>query len=71
MTRKWILWLLAILILLPSAYLLYTYQSIKSTAVRIYEEREPSPVVPTFVHDRTTIQVGEKNMKDADPCTHF
>lgn len=69
MTRKWILWLLAILILLPSAYLLYTYQSIKSTAVRIYEEREPSPVVPTFVHDRTTIQVGEKNMKDADPFT--
>ena len=36
---------LAILILLPSAYLLYTYQSIKSTAVRIYEEQEPSPVV--------------------------
>lgn len=69
MTRKWVLWLLAILILLPSAYLLYTYQSIKSTAVRIYEEREPSPVVPTFVHDRTTIQVGEKNMKDADPFT--
>lgn len=69
MTRKWVLWLLAILILLPSAYLLYTYQSIKSTAVRIYEEREPSPVVPTFVHDRTTIKVGEKNMKDADPFT--
>lgn len=71
MKRKWILWLLAFLILLPSAYLLYTYQSIKSTADQIYEERKTSPVLPTFVQDRKTIQVGDnnKNIKEADPFT--
>lgn len=71
MKRKWILWLLAFLILLPSAYLLYTYQSIKSTADQIYEERKPSPVLPTFVQDRKTIQVGDnnKNINEADPFT--
>lgn len=69
MRRKWLLWLLALLILLPSAYILYTYQSIKSTADQIYEERKPTPVVPTFVYDRKPIQVGDRNMKDPDPFT--
>ncbi|MEX3620577.1 LCP family glycopolymer transferase [Paenibacillus glucanolyticus] len=69
MRRKWLLWLLALLILLPSAYILYTYQSIKSTADQIYEERKPTPVVPTIVYDRKPIQVGDRNMKDPDPFT--
>lgn len=69
MRRKWLLWLLAFLVLLPSGYILYTYHSIKSTADQIYEERKPPPVVPTFTYDRKPIQVGEKNMKDPDSFT--
>lgn len=69
MKLKWVLWPLAILILLPSAYLLYTYQSIKSTAEQIYEERQPPPVTPTFIYGGERTKAGENTTKDTDAFT--
>ncbi|KOP66675.1 hypothetical protein AMS62_16600 [Bacillus sp. FJAT-18019] len=69
MKLKWVLWPLAILILLPSAYLLYTYQSIKSTAEQMYEERQPSPVTPTFTYGGERTKTGENITKDTDAFT--
>lgn len=66
---KWVLWPLAILLVLAPVYLFYTYHSLKSTAEQIYEERQPPSVKPTFTYntERTPIEQGSK--KDADAFT--
>lgn len=55
--RRWWLWLLIILILVPASYMAYVYQSIKTTANQIYEEREKkSPVVPVVTYDEGSVK---------------
>ncbi|WP_036718423.1 LCP family glycopolymer transferase [Paenibacillus sp. JCM 10914] len=49
--RSWLTWALAIIVLLPSAYVVYIYQSIKSTADHIYEERPLKSETTAYTQD--------------------
>ncbi|ANY74552.1 LCP family glycopolymer transferase [Paenibacillus ihbetae] len=70
--RKWWIWLLIVLVVVPAGYVTYVYQSIKSTAHQIYEEREEGlpPAVPVTTVEQK-IRVKPDKLKNADQPVPF